>query len=617
MALPVSFPFVDTPSFYSGTATSALVPEVFPVAINGRPYMVDVKSQQFTRQFDPRVRDSQDTSTAPGESAINPQGLWRRGEVSWHLGAGQRYADTAEGQDYRFSQSKGVNPWTKGRLTLLNATKLSLASSSTNLPMVEVNGYVYVGDGQTLKYSNNPFAATPTWTSVTSGAPTATINDLTTDGIRVYVAYENSSIYITTPGGASVTQHFLSSTNVNFTRLGFAKGFVMSYHPDTLTSHIHIVPFAASNSKTTTAELRDPNFICAGFAGGQNHIYVAGRSSDTGIIYRLGIKADGTVDVAIVALELPIGEYPTSIFGYLGAILIGTNKGVRYSSPDNQGNLVAGALIPTPGDVQGFTAEDRFVWFGWSNYDASSTGLGRLDLSSFIAGNTPAHASDLMYTSGNTVKATVSLANKRIFTVAGVGVVVEDADILVASGNVTTGIYRWGIPDDKFAPRVDVRTEPLKGNVLAEVAVENQDFVDIGIFNAPNQTRHTYIAPENKFIEAAYRFTLEPSDTNVSPVLTRWMSRAYAAPARSRIISVPILLHERFNINNKDYYFDVALERDLLEELAASPRIVTYQEKDDTFSVIVEDARWQPVLVSGTDWLWEGTMTLIMRTITE
>ena len=617
MALPVSFPFVDTPSFYSGTATSALVPEVFPVAINGRPYMVDVKSQQFTRQFDPRVRDSQDTSTAPGESAINPQGLWRRGEVSWHLGSGQRYADTAEGQDYRFSQSKGVNPWTRGRLTLLNATKRSLESANTNLPMVEVNGYVYVGDGQTLKYSNNPFAATPTWTSVTSGAPTATINDLTTDGIRVYVAYENSSIYITTPGSSSVTKHFLSSTNVNFTRLGFAKGFVMSYHPDTLDSHIHIVPFEASNSKTTTASLRDPNFICAGFAGGQNHIYVAGRSSDAGIIYRLGIKADGTVDVAIVALELPIGEYPTSIFGYLGAILIGTNKGVRYSSPDNQGNLVAGALIPTPGDVQGFTAEDRFVWFGWSNYDASSTGLGRLDLSSFIAGNTPAHASDLMYTSGNTVKATVSLANKRIFTVASVGVVVEDADNLVASGSVTTGIYRWGIPDDKFAPRVDVRTEPLKGNVLAEVAVENQDFVDIGIFNAQNQTRHTYIAPENKFIEAAYRFTLEPSDTNVSPVLTRWMSRAYAAPARSRIISVPILLHERFNINNKDYYFDVALERDLLEELAASPRIVTYQEKDDTFSVIIEDARWQPVLVSGTDWLWEGTMTLIMRTITE
>lgn len=619
MALPVSFPFVDTPSFYSGTATSALVPEVFPVAINGRPYMVDVKSQQFTRQFDPRVRDSQDTSTAPGESAINPQGLWRRGEVSWHLGAGQRYSDTAEGQDYRFWQSKGVNPWTRGRLTLLNATKLSLPTSSTNLPMIEVNGYVYVGDGQTLKYSNNPYASTPTWTSVTTGAPTATINDIATDGKQIYVAYANEGVMMTTIGGSSVTDHYATSGGTyNYTKLGFAKGFVLGFHNDTLNSHIHIIPYAASTSHgSATATIRDPNFTCTGIVGGQNNIYVSGYSNDSGIIYRLGIKSDGTVDVAIVALELPTGEYPTSLHAYLGAVIIGTNKGVRYSSPDNQGNLVAGALIPTPGAVQGFTAEDRFVWFGWSNYDASSTGLGRLDLSSFIASNTPAHASDLMYTSGNAVKSTVSLANKRIFTISGVGVVVEDTATLVASGNVTTGIYRWGIPDDKFAPRVDVRTEPLKGNVLAEVAVENQDFVDIGTFDAQNQTRHTYIAPENKFIEAAYRFTLEPSDTNISPILTRWMSRAYAAPARSRIISLPILLHERFNINNKDYYFDVALERDLLEELTASPRIVTYQEKDDTFSVIIEDARWQPVLVSGTDWLWEGTMTLIMRTITE
>ena len=596
------------------------MPEVFPVAINGRPYMVDVKSQQFTRQFDPRVRDSQDTSTAPGESAINPQGLWRRGEVSWHLGSGQRYADTAEGQDYRFSQSKGVNPWTRGRLTLLNATKRSLESANTNLPMVEVNGYVYVGDGQTLKYSNNPYAATPTWTSVTTGAPTATINDIATDGKQIYVAYANEGVMMTTIGGSSVANHYATSGGTyNYTKLGFAKGFVVGFHNDTASSHIHIIPYVASTSHgTATATIRDPNFTCTGIVGGQNHIYVSGYSNDSGIIYRLGIKADGiSVDVAIVALELPTGEYPTSLHAYLGAVIIGTNKGVRYTSPDNQGNLIAGALIPTPGAVQGFTAEDRFVWFGWSNYDASSTGLGRLDLSSFIASNTPAHASDLMYTSGNAVKSTVSLSNKRIFTISGVGVIVEDSATLVASGNVTTGIYRWGIPDDKFAPRVDVRTEPLKGNVLAEVAVENQDFVDIGIFDAQNQTRHTYIAPENKFIEAAYRFTLEPSDTNISPILTRWMSRAYAAPARSRIISVPILLHERFNINNKDYYFDVALERDLLEELAASPRIVTYQEKDDTFSVIVEDARWQPALVSGTDWLWEGTMTLIMRTITE
>jgi hypothetical protein len=277
-------------------------------------------------------------------------------------------------------------------LSLLNSTVLRTQSTftSTNLKLLEVNGYVYVADGQTLKYTQDPFAATPVWTSVTTGAPTATINDIATDGKQIYVAYANSGVMMTTIGGSSVANHYATSGGTyNYTKLGFAKGFVLGFHNDTANSHIHIIPYVASTSHgSATATIRDPNFVCAGFAGGQNHIYVAGRSSDTGLVYRLGIKADGTVDVAIVALELPVGEYPTDIYGYLGFIILGTNKGVRYTTSDSNGNLVSGALIPTGGDVQGFTAEDRFVWFGWTNYDGTS-GLGRLDLSVFTAANTP------------------------------------------------------------------------------------------------------------------------------------------------------------------------------------------------------------------------------------
>jgi hypothetical protein len=285
MSLTFSFPFVDTPSFYSGTSLSPLVPDVFPVAIDGRPFLIDQGSDRFTRQFEQRVRDSVDQSTAPGEAAINPGGLWRRGEVSWHLGSGQKYADTAEAQDYRMFRSKGVNPWVKGQLTLLNSTALRGASTFTgsNLPMVEVNGYVYVADGQTLKYTQDPFSATPVWTSVTTGAPTATINDIATDGKQIYVAYANSGVMMTTIGGSSVANHYATSGGTyNYTKLGFAKGFVLGFHNDTANSHIHIIPYVASTSHgSATATIRDPNFVCAGFAGGQNHIYVAGRSSDT------------------------------------------------------------------------------------------------------------------------------------------------------------------------------------------------------------------------------------------------------------------------------------------------------------------------------------------------
>ena len=621
MSLTFTFPFVGTPAFYTGTSTSSLVPDVFPVGIDGRPYMIDQRSNQFSRAFEQRVRDSVDQSTAPGEAAINPGGLWRRGEVSWHLGAGQKYADTAEGQDYRFFKSKGVNPWVKGQLTLLNSTALRGASTFTgsNLPMVEVNGYIYVGDGQTLKYTQDPFAATPTWTSVTTGAPTATINDITTDGKQIYVAYANEGVMMTTIGGSSVANHYATSGGTyNYTKLGFAKGFVVGFHNDTASSHIHIIPYAASTSHgSATATIRDPNFVCAGFAGGQNHIYVAGRSSDTGLIYRLGIKADGTVDVAIVALELPIGEYPTSIYGYLGGILIGTNKGVRYATADNNGNLIAGALIPTTGDVTDFTAEDRFVWFTWTNYDNTSGGLGRLDLASFIAPNTPAHATDLMYNSTAAVKSVSSMQGKRIFSISGVGVVVEDTANLVTTGSIETGIYRWGIPDRKFIARVDTRSLPLKGTIASYLSLDGADFDFLGVWNNADDTENSFNGSDDKAIEAHFKFELNRLSALVGPTLTRWTSRAYAAPFRSELFRLPLLVHQQLRLRDKDYFVDVNEELAQLRDLIQEPRIITLQLGYENISVIMEDMEWLPVDATDKDWVWEGTAVVTMRSVQE
>jgi hypothetical protein len=574
--------------------------------------MVDVKSGEFTRQFDQRVRDSQDTSTAPGESAINPQGLWRRGQNSWHYGAGQQYADTADAQDFRFYKSKGVNVWTKGELTLLNATKVSLSNAATTSHMVVQDGRIYASFNGDIKYTTDPYASSPTWSDCT-GEPGGTCQAMATNGDRVYFGFPNDGVRVLDPATSISTisgTKFVNSSD-NYYMLGFAKGYLFGSHDHQLQR------IDTGGSKAVVVLPFDTAFTWVGVATGQNAVYAAGYAQKKSLIYKVTIKADGTLDTGSVALELPTGEVVTAISGYLGNILIGTNKGVRYCNTDSNSNLVAGALIPTSGSVQKFTSNDRFTWFTWSNYDGVSTGLGRLDLSVFIAPNTPAFATDLMYTSTADVLNVVTFNEKHCFVVSGVGVIAEDSDNLVASGTIETGLYQWGIPDRKFAPRVDIRVEPLAGSVSAEVQVENSGYTSIGTHEDANDTEHTFLAPESKFITAGYRFTLTRGSATTGPTLIRWMSRAYAAPARSRLISVPVLLHERHNINNKDYYFDVALERDLLEELVANPTIVTYQEKDDEFSVIVEDCRWIPRLVSGNDWLWEGTMVVIMRTITE
>jgi hypothetical protein len=621
MAVPTfTLPYFGTPPYYSGTAVSGLVPAIFPVAIDGRPFMVDQKSGKFQRGYEQRVRDSTDDSTTPGEGAINPGGLWRRGQDSWHAGAGQTYADMADSAPYRFYKSKGVNPWNKGQLSLLNATALRTQStfSGTNLPMVEVNGYLYVGDGNTLKYTQDPFASSPTWTSVTSGAPAATaINDITTDGTQIYVSYLNEGILKTTIGGASLTDHYATSGGTyNYQRLGFAKGFVLGFHNDSDNSHIHLVPFTASTAHgDETATLRDPNFVCAGFAGGQSHIYVAGRSTDAGLVYRLGIKADGTVDVAVVALELPSGEYPTSIYGYLGFILLGTNKGVRYASADNNGNLVAGSLIPTTGAVNGFTAEDRFVWFTYTNYDGTSSGLGRLDLSVFTAPNTPSFATDLMYASTAAVKSVASIGGKRVFTISGVGVIAEDSDNLVASGEIESGTWRWGIPDRKFIAKIDTRSTPLTGSITSYLKIDDGTYESAGTWSVADDTENSFDGSDSKAIEADFKFVLERATATTGPTFTRWMARAYAAPFRSQVFSIPIILHKSVTVRGKEYYYDVDEQQTFFDGLIESPRIITLQIGSFTHNVILEDIVWEPVDSVGNSWSFEGTLVVTLRSV--
>ena len=618
MALNFSFGFVNTPAFYTGVATSALVPDVFPVGINGRPYMIDMRSGRFQRGFEPRVRDSVDQSTAPGEAAINPGGLWRRGEVSWHQGAGQRYADTAEAQDYRFSRSKGVNPWTKGQLTLLNATKRALTSSATNLKMAVTSTRVYVLDGSALKYTTDPFASTPSWTTA-SGLPTGTPVDIASDGTNVYVTYPGLTnaygLWRYTP--ANVASNI--AYGHEYGHVDFVKGFFMTTGNAAQGNGNDLYFSPTGNVGADDYEHPVSSFEWIASASGQNAIYIAGKNGDYGAVYKVTIKPDGTLDVPVLALELPREEYPTDIHGYLGAIILGTNKGVRYCTTDASENLLAGALIPTSGAVRGFTSEGRFVWFGWSAYDSGSSGLGRLDLGTFTAANTPAFASDLMWgSSTNDVLSAVSFNGKRLFSISGVGVIAEDSASLVASGEIETGVYRWGIPDRKFIARVDTRSLPLDGTVASYMKLDGGDYTLLGTWDDEDGTENSFGGSDDHAIEAQFKFVLGRASTvTLGPVLTRWTSRAYAAPFRSEVFVVPVLVHGVLDVHGKDYHFDVDAELAALRGLIQSPQIVLLQVRDETVAVIVEDLEWNPVDSRDREWLWEGTAVVTMRSVQE
>ena len=615
MATLTSFkaPFKPATAFYSGTGATQLVPDVFPVAINGRPYMIDTAANAFTRQYDARVRDSVDQSTEPGEGAINPQGLWRRSQSSWHYGAGQEYSDAADSEAFRFHTSKGVNVWEKGRLTLLPDVTLARSSANTNLHMVTANSRVYITDGQTVAYTTNFTSFTPITSTNTSN-----LVDITSDGFNVFFSYADGNIDKTNPGTGAASDYI---TGITAGKMDYVKGRLMVAGAGADSHKIwNITTDPTSSQNNPGALYTHPNtdFTWVGFAAGQNHIYCAGYAGNKTLIYKTVIEADGTaLKIPTVAGELPLGEIAQTIDAYLGYVVIGLSDGFRVASSDSDGNLVIGPKIETGTAVEAFAGVGQYIYFAWKNYDATSTGIGRMDLSVFISPNQPAYASDLMATGQGGITDIHEYQNKPVFAVSGLGFYTQHATNLVSSGTLTSGIYRWGVPDAKFVPKLDLRCLPLVGSVTMSIASDDGDYYDFPVFSTAGAKEKTFDGREDKVFEAEIKLTLTQATATTGPTVTRWMARAYAAPLRSQIFSVPIVMHHRLSIGGREYWQDVDYEMRQLRDLVDTPRVVSYQENQETFAVVVENVQWQALRDSPTHnrWDWEGTAIVVMRSV--
>jgi len=476
--------------------------------------------------------------------------------------------------------------------------------------MVVAGDYVYLADGNQLKRSSD----LTTWVNITGG-PAAAITCLATDGYNVFVGYSANGLKRTYTGVTTLATYISGSET--YTNAAYVKGRLMVSHggeihnftADVTTSHSHVTGIVAEHPNA--------QFVYTGFAEGTANIYVGGYVGGTSLIYRMEIKADGTaLDVPVQAGALPIGEQIYSMFGYLGYVMIGTNKGVRVATSDANGDLVIGPTLETPEPVRCFTADGRFVWYGLTNFDGTSGGLGRIDLSELVGVNEPAYASDLMTDDTDDVKAVVNWQGKRLFTVSGGGVYYESTD-LAASGYVDAGTWRWGIPDRKFAAFFDMRTEPLNGTLQFSYNLDNAGFAGLAPFTRTGSTENILDGPTEPFGEARFKisFTRDTSDSTLGPVLTRWQVRAVPAPRRSELFSVPLLLHQKMRLRNKDFHLDVANELFLLRDLVKDARITTYQEGNDTYKVIVENVEWTPQDTSYSSDVFDGTCVVTLRSL--
>ena len=590
--------------FFTGQSRSSQVPSKFDVSLNGRPFMVDLEagSDSFSRRSIPLLRNQANTGEQFGEGSLNPEELWRRSQDSWDFGAGQTYLDRTGSERRRFRSSKGIDVWKRWAMSLLADTSSKRTSVATNLALQPVGTFLYLLDGASLLRTST-LTGTPTWTTIT-GTPAAAATSITSDGFNVFTSHSASGVYSATRGAATSSVY----NTLPCTLVGYVKGRLMAANGASL--------YNITSGTVPAALYTQPNsdFTWIGFAEGQTQIFAAGFSGDKSLIYRTQVRQDGTaLDAPIIAGELPDGEIVRSIGGYLGFVLLGTDQGVRFCGADAAGNLTIGALVRTTSAVRCFEGQDRFVWFGWSNYDTTSTGLGRLDLSVSISALTPAFASDLMATGQGDVTSVVTFGNVRVFTVSGVGVFAESTS-LVASGTLDTGLISYGLSDPKVAVYLDVRLSNFAGTNTSYLAVDGGTFVKVGTRTSTTDD-DPFVLGQATGEQFEVRLELTRGTVvTTGPTVTRLTLRAYPKPTRGEIFTVPLLLHESLldRLDNT-IRMDVQKVLDELLSLQDSRALVIYQIGDQSHTVLIDDTSFVYSHRTASGRAWNGTCLVKLK----
>jgi hypothetical protein len=597
---------------YSGGTTTNLVPDIFDCALGGRPYMLDESQpfyRQHRRQLEPLIRTQADTSNEPGEQSMDPNGLWRRSVEDWRLGFGQRYVDRNASQRSNYWYSKGVNTLTDAwEMHLLPDTLKTASSANTNLEVLWADAYVYFVDGELLWYAPistiHPGAAVA-WTAV-GGLPTARITSACTDGYTVYLAMGAEGLWTVGPGGSPVAQLVTDPLNSDAV-VGYGNGRLMVGNGGSL---YNIVSTTAAALPTALMVAGNPNAVWNCFTGGNNWLYCGMNVGGVGYIYGVQTSADGTtLDPPVVQAQLANGEKVYSLYGYEGYLIVGTGYGVRACQQGANG-LTLGTLVPvgtwvgmptalpneppygTP--VQCLFAWRDDVWFGWSNYDSGSTGLGKLSLENWVvAGLLPAAASDLMATAQGAVTGVTIVNGVILFAVAGQGLFLQHSN-LVPSGMVQSGYILFDLTDPKVPALLDVQASAdlEHGSYVASISVDSGPFGIVGYALPNSLITNTFTLNLGSGSRFELLLTLQADTANpaAGPTLSRWTLRVYPAPLRPRTWQLPLILSSHVeDVTGQSWEFDPEEEIKALEEMANLGLPVLYQEGSEAYTVFVTD----------------------------
>ena len=617
--------------------------ESLPVELDGVSYLID--TTQYGRTTVPALREQRDNSKEPGENTLDTSGAWTRSQTDWSYGAGQTHFDLGDSDRRRFASSTGIDPWTKGEITLLPITEEKLNATTSNLLVQRMGTYLYATHAETAEFTTSATPTSPTWTNFVARA-THQIADITSDGTNIYFAFgSGAAIAKATLGASAIDAAWPTSgtqaadiIQVAAGRLIGALGaniFEIGANGDKLASSLDYTPALAGTTWVSVT-------------GGPSGIFAAANTDNTGSIYHIGVSAtDGTLQTPIVGGQLPGGEQVNQILAYGEVLLISTNVGLRTALIDTNSNAVTiGPVIEESGEAFGLEAEGRFVWWG-----GSSGKIYRADLTRFTATLVPAWASDLVSTGGSgNVNSIARFGNKTYFGAATDGVYGESGTgVKVASGTLNIGEVSWSTVAPKLLRNVTVRqsrdqfdstttyrqaapfaynqgastfrgtqVSVMPGTVKFKATNDNNAVSEVGPLSTGVPLDFDFASESSVSYNFEMTLTRDTSNTTLAPIIEDWVTSCIATPDRVDEIIAPIILRRQVLTSRNSgspIMFDSATIFNTLRSRMEAGVTVDYIEGTRAEKVTIERLSMQPERISDNGEWWEGTLVVRLLTV--
>ena len=591
----------------SGATTYTGTGEAYDVAIAGLPFFLLNSDDAPYRRVTAQYRKQQiDQTREAGEQTLT--GWWLRSQSSFHLGAGIKFFEPQQEESLRFqyTESKGVDVFTRGQATLLNDTASFYTGTVGPAQLIGVNDgtndCIVFSDGTTINKKTSAGALT----TYTQAGTASTIFSLTTNG-KQYFFINGTHVHRGNLAGATSDTEIYNASGTTRATIRFVKQRVIA----AINNAIYELDANNASGALPTALFTHPNtsWVWSSISEGPQAIYVSGYDPNgtSSSVFKIALDATNanslgfpTLETPTVIIDMPNGERINDFDVYLGAYaVLATSLGFRVGISDATGDIQYGPLLFRDAACNSIAFRDSYAYI--ATLVDGAAGLVRVDLSTTVIGNSLFFpwAWDLIATGTTTTASQVAFfgnSDRAAFT-NGNNTWAESTTSLVATGYLRTGYIRYNTLEKKIFKLMQARVDTTNGGLTIQSIDSSDNFYTIGVFGQTSivpQVNINYPQTAQEYL--GFQFTLSRSTTDVSkgPLFTGYQIRSLPATPRQRLIQYPLSCfdHETDHFGVEVGYEGAAYDRiyqiELIENTGDTIQIQDFRTGESYLGIIEE-----------------------------